>query len=132
MANIVQTEATDLLNASFGKATYPATVTPVMLRLMKVNGSGTAAGTEIPNAGGSSYAPQNLSSALGTGSAGQIQNTSPVTFTNMPSDTTVGVEVWDSSGTPKRKWYGALAAAKTTVLGDSLSFAAGALVATLG
>lgn len=127
MANIVQVEATNMLNASLGKASYAATTTPMMLRLMSANGSATAAGTEVANGGGSAYAAQNLTSALGTASAGAITNTGTVTFTNMPAITTVGLEIWDSTGTPVRKWFGALTASKTTALGDSLSFAPSSL-----
>lgn len=132
MANIVQVEATNQLNASLGKATYTATVTPMMLRLMSTNGSATAAGTEVANSGGSTYAAQNLTTALGTASAGSITTTSAVTHTNMPAITTVGVEIWDSAGTPIRKWFGALSASKTTALGDSLSFAASSITISTG
>lgn len=125
--NLVQVEATNMLNASLAKATYTATVSPVMLRLMSANGSATAGGTEVANAGGSTYAAQSLTAALGTAAAASITTTGVITFANMPAITTTGVEVWDSAGTPIRKWQGPLAASKTTALGDTLSFAAGAL-----
>jgi hypothetical protein len=49
----------------------------------------------------------------------------------MPAATIVGVELWDSAGSPVRKWWGPLAANKTTVLGDTFTIAAGSLTATL-
>lgn len=134
MANLVQVEATSMLNASFGRVTFPAPTTPMMLRLMSTNGSSTAAGTEVANSGGSTYAAQNMSAtALANASAGVLTTSGgAITFTNMPAITTAGVEVWDSTGTPVRKWFGALTASKTTGLGDTLSFAASSITATLG
>ena len=133
MANLVQVEATSMLNASFGRVTFPAPTTPMMLRLMSTNGSATAAGTEVANGGGSTYAAQSMASALANASAGVLTTSGgAITFTNMPAITTAGIEVWDSTGTPVRKWFGALTASKTTGLGDTLSFAASAITATLG
>lgn len=128
MAALVQVEATALLNASFGKVTYTAPTTPMMLRLMTANGSATSAGTAVT---GGSYAAQNLTTALGTASAGSITTTGVVTYTLMPAVTVVGVEVWDSAGTPVRKWFGALTSSQTTNSGDTVSFAAGAFTVTL-
>ena len=136
MANLVQVEATALLNASFSKATYTPPTGNLMLRLMTTNGSATAAGTEVANAGGSTYAAQRLDTALGTGAAGSITNSAAaVTFTNMPdtsANSVKGVEVWDSAGTPVRRWFGALTTSKTTGLGDTLQFALSTITATLG
>lgn len=134
MTNLVQVEATSMLNASFGRVTFPAPTTPMMLRLMTANGSSTATGTEVTNAGGSTYAPQSMATALANASAGVLTTSGgAITFTNMPgSTTTAGVEIWDSTGTPVRKWFGALTAGKATGLGDTLSFAASSITATLG
>lgn len=133
MPNLVQVEATSLLNASFGKVTYPAPTTPMMLDLMTAVGDATTAGTVVANSGGSTYAAQNLSTALANGSAGVIANSAAaVTFTNMPPVTVAGVKVSDSSGTPVRKWFGPLTTAKTTGQGDTLSFAQSTIQATLG
>lgn len=132
MANLVSVEATALLNASFGKVTYPAPTTPMMLRLLTAVGDATTPGTEVVNSGGSTYAPQNLSTALANASSGSITNSAAVvTFTNMPPATVTGVAIWDSSGTPVRKWFGALTAAKSTGQGDTLSFALSTISATL-
>jgi hypothetical protein len=60
----------------------------------------------------------------------QAVNTADVVFTNMPTATIVGIEIWDSAGTPFRWWYGAATASKAAVLGDTLRIVAGALVLT--
>lgn len=128
MANIVQTEATNFLAASLGKAAFTAVTTQVNMKLGTNTPTATGAMTEVANAGGSTYAAQPLTSALGTVSAGAVTNTSAVTFTNMPASTTVtSMEVWDTNGTPNRRWYGTLQAPKTTALGDTLSFAASSI-----
>jgi hypothetical protein len=49
----------------------------------------------------------------------------------MPAVTVVGVELWDSAGTPARKWWGALTASKTLNSGDTFSIASGSLTAAL-
>lgn len=133
MANLVQVEATALLAASLKLSAYTLHTSPLNLRLMSGGTSNaTSAGTEVANAGGSTYAAQSLSAALGTASAGSITTTLAITYTNMPAITTIGVEVWDSGGTPVRTWFGALTVSKATALGDTLSFAIGAITATLG
>ncbi|RTL65902.1 MAG: hypothetical protein EKK42_20365 [Pseudonocardiaceae bacterium] len=128
MANIVQAEATNMLNASLGKATYTATVTPLKLKLVTANGTATSAGTEVS---GGSYVAQDITSAIATASGGATSNSGVITFTGMPAVTVVGVEIWDSASTPVRKWYGSLTASKTTASGDSISFAVGALTLSL-
>jgi len=116
-------------------ASYTVPVAPLMLRLMSAMGADNAtAGTEVANAGGSAYTPQSLASAWTTTTSAATPNTTSVaavTFTNMPAITTVGVEVWDSAGSPRRTQFGTLTTSKTTALGDSLAFAAAALVSTL-
>jgi len=133
MANLVQVEATALLNASYGKVTYPAPTLPIMQRLLTAVGDASSPGTEVANSGGSTYAAQNLSTALGTGAAGAISNSAAaLTYTNMPPVTVAGVAHWDSSGTPVRKWFGPLTTPKTTGQGDTLSFAQSTITATMG
>lgn len=126
-----QAEATRYVNARWAKATYLAPTAPIMVRLMTANGSPTAAGTEVANAGGSAYAPQSGTAATpASASAGSIASNGAITFPNMPAATVVGLETWDSAGTPRRLAYGALTASKTTALGDSLTIAAGQLTDT--
>lgn len=107
-----------------------APTAPLMVRLMTANGSDSAAGTEVTNAGGSTYAPQ--SAAFDPAAAGvPADNTADIVFTNMPTATIVGVEIWDSNGTPFRWWYGAATTPRATVLGDTLRIVAGTLVLTM-
>lgn len=125
MPALAQAEATRLLDASLGKAAYVAPTTPMKLAVCSSTGTATTPGTE---ASGGGYARADLSAALPAGStAGSISTNAAITFTNMPAGTWTAIEVFDSAGTPRRAWYGALAGPKTTGAGDILSFAAGAL-----
>lgn len=130
MANIVQVECNNMLSASLGLASYTATTTPIKLRLMTANGSATSAGTEVTG-GSYSAGGVSLASLMGSASAGSSSNTGAVNFTSMPAVTVTGVEIWDSAGTPIRKWFGALTASKTTNSGDTLSFATGSLTVSI-
>lgn len=130
MANIDQTEALNQVAASLGKATYTATTAPIRGRLMTANGTATTNGTEVVNSGGSTYASVDIGAAITSFAALPITTSAAVTWTNLPAATVVGLELWDSAGTPKRKWFGPLAASKTVSLGDSISIAAGALTIT--
>lgn len=132
MANIDAVEALNQVAASLGEASYVATVAPIRGRLMTANGTATVPGTEVVNSGGSTYASQDVGAAITSVAALPITTSAAVTWTNLPTATIVGLELWDSAGTPRRKWFGALAAPKSVSLGDSLSIAAGALTVTTG
>lgn len=103
-----------------------APTTPLKVALVTAVGSDTAAGTEVT---GGSYARQNLTVAAAVN--GATSNSADVVFTGMPAATVVGVEIWDSAGTPVRLWYGALAANRTVAAGDELRFSAGQLTLAL-
>jgi hypothetical protein len=122
--NIVQAEANRLLDASFGTAAYTAPTGAMKLALASVTGTNTTAGTEVT---GGSYARQTI--VMGSAASGANANSSTITYTAMPATTTTGVDVYDSNGTPRRAWWGALTASKTTASGDSLSFAASSISA---
>lgn len=126
MAVLVQAEANRLLDASFGTAAYTAPTTPMKMALVTVLGTATAAGTEVT---GGSYARQTLT--MGSSSAGSNSNTVALTYSNMPAVTVVGVDVYDSNATPRRGWFGPLAASRTTLAGDTLTFAIGGVTASL-
>lgn len=131
MANLVAVEANALLAASSGQATYTAPTAPIKVALMTANGSATAAGTEVVP-GGNSYARQTIT--FNAASAGSITSggaNGTQTWTNMPATTVVGVEEWDSAGTPTRRWFGALTASKATNAGDTFTIAAGSYTKTL-
>ncbi|MFI1194078.1 hypothetical protein ACH4T9_12585 [Micromonospora sp. NPDC020750] len=124
--NIVQSESNRLLDASFGTASFTAPTTPMKLALTTANGSATAAGTEVT---GGSYTRQTM--AMAAASAGSASNSGTISFTSMPAATVVGVEVYDSAGSPRRTWWGALTAPKTVGAGDSLTFAPSSLSASI-
>jgi len=89
-------------------------------------GSATAAGTEVT---GGSYARQSVT--FSAASAGSTSNSAAVSFTSMPAVTVTGIDIWGSEATPVRRWFGNLSASRTTASGDTLSFAAGAITASL-
>jgi hypothetical protein len=115
-----------ILNWLTGNTTTPPTG-PLMARLMTANGSDSAAGTEVANAGGSTYAPQAAAFGSATGTT-QTSNTADLVFANMPACTVVGLEIWDSAGTPFRWWWGPGNSSKAVNLGDTLRILAGTLV----
>lgn len=135
MPALNQVHANAILNASLttGAAAGAAVQStyPIRCRLMTANGSATASGTELATSGGytaGTGAPTVQFAAAATGSKA---SSTDVTVTNMPATTIVGVELWDSAGSPERKWYGALTASKTTNAGDTFTIASGSLTAAL-
>lgn len=99
-----------------------APTAPMKLALVTAAGSDSAAGTEVT---GGSYARQTIT--FGAFSSGSTSNSSTISFTSMPACTVVGVEIWDSAGTPVRWWYGPLSANKTVNSGDTFQVASGSL-----
>lgn len=114
------------LNPALGAPTRPTS--PLKLRLMTANGSDSAAGTEVT---GGSYAAQSVT--IGSSSSGSsVTNSADVVYASMPACTVVGVEVWDSAGSPVRLWYGPLSANKTVSAGDTFTITAGSLSLSMG
>lgn len=99
-----------------------APTTPLQVALVTANGDETTPGTEVT---GGSYARQDLSVAAAVG--GATSNSADLVWTGMPAATVVGVEVWDSTGTPVRLWYGPLTESRTVLAGDELRLLAGSL-----
>lgn len=124
--NVVLAEASRLLDASLGTASYTAPTTPMKLALSTTTGTNSSAGTEVT---GGSYARQTI--AFGAASNGSASNSGAITYTAMPACTVTGVEVFDNAGSPRRAWVGALTASKTLAAGDSLSFAISSITITL-
>lgn len=129
MGNLVTVEANAILTSSVTGSAYTAPTAPIKLALVTVIGTATTAGTEVT---GGSYARQTIT--WGTASAGAIANaTSAVTFTGMPGPITiVGIDIWDSNGTPVRRWWGVLGTSGSPVTksvnsGDTVTFAIGSL-----
>ena len=123
--NLPDTIENQLLDALVGTASYSVT-TPIKLALMTASGNDASAGTEVT---GGSYARQTIS--FGSASSGQIANSATINFTSMPAATVVGIEIYDSAGTPKRLAYGTLTASKTLAAGDTLQFGASSVTLSL-
>lgn len=104
---------------------------PPRVRLMATNGTITTLGTEITAGGGytAGGTPVTFGSAAANGSGSRATNSAAATWTNMPSATVNGLELWDQSGTPIRLHFGAITGAPKTInSGDTFSFAIGAIV----
>jgi hypothetical protein len=96
------------------------------VRLMTANGSDSATGTEVV---GGSYAAQTVT--FGAASGGSTSNSADLTFAGMPACTVVGLEIWDSAGSPVRWWWGALTSSVALLVGETLTIAAGSLTLAL-
>jgi hypothetical protein len=141
MANMTDTGRTaSILNYYFNGGTLLTPNQPYMLKLMTAMGSGNgnvtgSNGTEATSgncpgytAGGKTlgasapFGSFSTSSPVGT-SANGVTWSATGTWT-----TIVGIEIWDSAGTPLRWFQGLLTASITGVVnGDTVSFAAGAI-----
>ena len=114
-----------LLDALVGTAAYTVTG-PIKLALVTANGNDASAGTEVT---GGSYARQTIT--FTTASGGEIENNAAISFTGMPAVTVVGIEFYDSAGSPKRLAYGALTTSRTVTAGDTVQFASSAITLSL-
>lgn len=114
-----------LLDALVGADTFSVT-TPIKLALVTANGDDASAGTEVT---GGSYARQTIT--FTAADAGEIENASAISFTAMPAVTVVGIELYDSAGSPKRLAYGALTSSRAVTAGDTVQFASGAITLSL-
>lgn len=133
MAGLDQAHANAILDASMDEATASVRLStaPIKCRLMTANGSATSNGTELSSSGGYTAGTGAPTTSWANAASGSKASDAAVTVTNMPAATIVGVELWDSAGTPLRKWWGALSANKTTNSGDTFSIASGSLTASL-
>lgn len=128
-------EANRLINASFLGVAYTTATSPLKLRLMTTATvpSATVAGTEVS---GGSYPAGGISLGTGgatifptTGTAGSVTNSNgAISYTNMPATTVAAVEVFDA--VPTRKWWATITN-KTTVLGDTITFATNSITASV-
>ena len=114
-----------LLDALVGTSTYSITGA-TKLRLMTANGNDASAGTEVT---GGSYVAQTIGFDAAAG--GSISNNASISFTGMPAATVVGIEIYDSAGSPKRLAYGPLTASRTVTAGDTVQFASSAITLSL-
>jgi len=129
MDNLTDGAEARVLNFLTGNTPATAPTLPLSVRLLTALGSDSAPGTEVTNAGGSTYTPQSVAFPAATGTT-TTANSADIVFTNMPACTVVGLEIWDSAGTPFRWWQGAATASKTVNLGDTIRILAGQLTLT--
>ncbi|MEU6543901.1 hypothetical protein [Streptomyces sp. NPDC046859] len=99
-----------------------APVTPLKVALVTAAGDDATAGTEVV---GGSYARQTLT--VGAAASGAVSNSADLVWAGMPACTIVGWEIWDSTGTPVRWWYGPLDTNRTLLAGDEYRITAGNL-----
>jgi hypothetical protein len=126
VSNLDQTFSNGLLQASVG-GSFTAPTTPITCRLMTATGTNTSNGTELATGGGYTSGTGAPQVTFAAASAGSMASNVAVTVTNMPATTINAVELWDSSGSPKRLWWGPLTSAKTTNAGDTFTIASGSL-----
>jgi hypothetical protein len=104
------TRASNILNAIHNVASFVAPTGPIKVRLMRINGSSTANGTEVSTGTGTGtgagYTAGGVTITYNTAVDGYADLTTSVTWTNLPAVTLTGVEVWDSAGTPRRWEWG--------------------------
>lgn len=113
MAMFDQTDATNLLKAILNNTAY-TTVAATNLRL------GTNAPTATSNmselAGGTGYTTGGSSITWNTTSAAATSNSNTVSWTNSGTSwSLVGLEIWDTAGTPLRHLWGTWTGQPVTV-----------------
>ncbi len=116
---ITQARCNQILDAIHAVATLAASVAPIRTRFMTANGTATTPGTEL--ASGGSYVAGTGAPSTTWGAASAGASSATATQANMPATTIVGVEEWDSAGSPVRQEYGALNQNRTTNAGDTLT-----------
>lgn len=131
MAAIVQAQANLIINATLAGTAAGAT-SSIKVRLTTSAPSATAAGTEL--SGGSGYTTGGTTTAWTSASSGSASNTTALTWTNSSGSTwsIVGLELWDTAGTPVRWWFGSWTGQPISIAnGNTFAVAAGAITITL-
>lgn len=114
MAMFDQTDATNILKAILNNTAY-TTVAATNLRLGTNTPTATAAMTEL--GGGTGYTTGGSSITWNTASAASTSNSNTISWTNSGSTwTLVGLEIWDTAGTPLRHLWGTWSGQPITVL----------------
>lgn len=133
MSAFAQAQATNVLNFTFIPASAVAITSPIKIKQMSVTPSESAAGTELSGsgftAGGLAITWNAPATSTGTYS-GTIGNQA-LTISNAPAGTVNGIDLVDSNGTPRRLMWGALTTARTLAAGDTLSYPANSIVASV-
>ena len=132
MSNWKQAHAVNLLNGTLIPASYVPITGPIKIRQMSVTPTESAPGTELAGAGftagGIAVAWNAPVAATGTYSA--TCGNQALTIVSAPAGTVNGVLIVDSNATSREMLWGPLAAARTLVAGDTLSYPNNSLVAS--
>lgn len=91
----------------------------------------TGASTEWTTASGYTAGGVSVGANWAAASAGSRATSAAISVVNAPAQTWAGNELWDSSATPLRSFWGTLASAKVVNLGDTCTIASGSLTAAL-
>lgn len=106
MPAIVQAQANRLIDASLGTTPLTAFSGAAKVRLTTTAPTATAAGTELTGTG---YTAGGQTITFAAAASGTTSNTgAAIQWTNSSGGTwsIVGIEIWDSAGTPLRWWFG--------------------------
>jgi hypothetical protein len=107
MAAIVTVAANKMLDATLGTTALTAFSGAAKIKLTTTAPTASAAGTELT--GGSGYTTGGSTIVFAAASANAAANSgSAITWTNGSGGawSIVGLEIWDSAGTPLRWWFG--------------------------
>jgi hypothetical protein len=136
MAAIVQVQANKILDLTLGTSSPTMFTTPAKVRLTTTAPTATTAGTELTGtgytAGGTSLSGNTFSAASAGATTGP--GTTALSWTNGSGGawSIVGVEIWDSAGSPLRWWYGTFTGQPISVAnGNTFQIAVGALSVSL-
>jgi hypothetical protein len=125
-SGLKQADIQAYLNAAFRATAYTTSTSPLRGELTTTAPTATANGTPVS---GGSYAKQNITFAAPSGTA--VASSGSVAYTGMPAATVVGMDILDSAGSPSYKAYGVFGTSITTLAGDTISFASGAITVTI-
>ena len=107
MAALVTVRANNILDATLGTASFTAFTGAAKLRLTTTAPTASAAGTELGGGTGYTTGGSTIVFAAGSGNAA-LGPTVQLQWTNGSGGTwsIVGLEIWDSAGTPLRWYFG--------------------------
>lgn len=126
MSGLTNATAAAYIDDSFGTSARVAPTTPMKLSVETVAGTTSAAGTEL----GSTTRPS-IAFGAAAGTPPVATNSAQVTVVAGAGGTVLAHAVYDSAGSPIRKWWGPLTSSRTVVSGDSLVYAAAAISASI-
>ncbi len=142
MANMTDQNRVNWILSAFFTASTTATFTPgtgggsalvvtppYHLRLMSAAGSNTSNGTELTTTGGYTAGGASLGSVFCASAASGQQSNSNLVSWNATGTwaTVVGIEIWDTAGTPLRWLQGTITSITGVVNGDTVQFAVGSI-----